>query len=155
MAEQCPAATDPATATEALGTVDWAAVASRLTAKPVSFKTPSRSKRVRTAEECRARWIQHEMPGVVSLFDTWTKDEDMCIMEQVEIHGERAWVKVAKEVAKATGRREGEGRTPIACFKRYQAALNPGLVITSRWSDVEDVALLKAIKVRPIVEECR
>lgn len=142
-----PAAVNSTTAVDALYTVDWAAVASSIGGINNGCKTPSRSKRVPTADECRARWTHFEMPGVVSLHETWTKEEDISIIEQVGKYGDRAWVKIADEMAKATGRRAGAGRTPIACFKRFQAALSQGLVSLSRWSETEDAILRQAVEV--------
>lgn len=106
------------------------------------------------------RWVHYDMPGTTRA-DVWTKDEDMTIIEQAAEFQGTEWVQVAAAVKEETvagmaggagrgggiGKGVGQGRTPIACLKRYQRALNMELVNAQRWTEEEDARLMKAIQV--------
>lgn len=154
-----PPAVDAATAVGALARVDWTAVAAAVREAPRSHKTKTRSGRVRTAEECRLRWSNYDMPGSADV-EVWSKTEDMTIMEQATIRRGREWVEVAKMVNECEEGGGGGGgggsggggglkrRTPVACLRRFQGALNNDLVRWNKWSDREDALLLNAVTVR-------
>lgn len=145
-----PAATDPKTAAKSVDAVNWNDVADKLEKLPHLSKAPPRSKRVRTAEECRLRWVHYEMPGVLRA-EGWTRDEDLAILAAAGVLQERQWVKVAEKVA-AVNSTEGiaaveRKRTPIACLKRYQSALNTEVVNGDRWTAKESAELRDAVEV--------
>lgn len=146
-----PPAVDPETAWAALGGIDWPVVA-RAVNDALCSKVKNKSKqgdrariRVRTAEECKVRWTQHEMPGVAAEDAVWSKGEDMAIMEGAEDLGKRQWVKIADRVNGCGG--GGGRRTPIACLRRFQTVLNTKLLNRDKWSAEEDERLKTATQV--------
>lgn len=148
-----PKAVDPATAVAALPSIDWEAVAK---AAQESLLGTHRRCRLRTAEECRLRWIHYEMVGA-SDEEEWTKEEDWAIIQEAESRGSREWVKIAEAVNAAflereggaghAKRRQGRGRTPVACLRRYQRTLNTTFINRYSWSEEEDRLLRLAVKV--------
>lgn len=77
--------------------------------KQIALRVPGR-----THAQCLQRWSKVLRPGTKK--GQWTLEEDNLLRHFVEVLGERAWVKIAKEV---------EGRSSKQCRERYSGHLDP------------------------------
>ncbi|CAN0336951.1 unnamed protein product [Pylaiella littoralis] len=143
IAAKYPDAVKSQTAVEALQKIDWEEISRSVVDAIRRNLKRDRSRRTRTAEECRLRWTHVGMLGIVA-DATWSKEEDLAIIMQAEERGGREWVKIAEEVQKVHG--GAKRRIPIACLRRFQCALNTKFVRWSKWSKKEDQMLHDAVK---------
>ena len=90
---------------------------------------------VRTAAACRFEWEENVSPSATKT-KKWEKDDDKRLVEAATQYGGRNWAAIALAV--------GGGRTPFACFSRYQRQFrSAGCLNMKRWSAKEDEQLLR------------
>ncbi|KAG9412978.1 hypothetical protein AC1031_015998 [Aphanomyces cochlioides] len=70
----------------------------------------------RNHSQCLQRWNKVLKPGLIK--GNWSPEEDALLRQQIELHGEDAWVKVAEGVS---------GRTTKQCRERWRNHLAPSI----------------------------
>ncbi|KAF0697266.1 Aste57867_12038 [Aphanomyces stellatus] len=72
--------------------------------------------KTRNHSQCLQRWNKVLKPGLIK--GNWSPEEDALLREQIDLHGEDAWVKVAEGVS---------GRTTKQCRERWRNHLAPSI----------------------------
>lgn len=103
----------------------------------VKFLKEGRVLRGRSPAACRAEWEERRSPTAPAK-RTWSPELDKRLVEAVTANGGRNWLAISTIV--------GDGRTPFACFARYQSKFRPKTKRSSRWTKEEDDLLLQAVE---------
>ncbi|KAG7353011.1 Myb-like DNA-binding protein [Nitzschia inconspicua] len=88
----------------------------------------------RTDVQCLHRWQKVLKPGLVK--GPWTAEEDAKVIKLVQIHGNKKWSFIARQL---------KGRLGKQCRERWYNHLNPD-INKADWTPQEDKALIEAHK---------
>jgi Myb-like DNA-binding domain len=95
--------------------------------KKVAARLPGR-----TDVQCLHRWQKVLKPGLIK--GPWTPEEDAKVVKLVELHGNKKWSFIARQL---------KGRLGKQCRERWYNHLNPD-INKGEWTDTEDAALIQA-----------
>jgi len=91
-----------------------------------------------SAAACRVQWETVDHPSIRHPDShPWQKEEECRLLELARLHEGYNWQQTAAEL--------DSGRTPAACFIRYQQTLNKNL-LRSTWDKEEDKQLAEAVR---------
>lgn len=86
----------------------------------------------RTDVQCLHRWQKVLKPGLIK--GPWTAEEDAKVIKLVQIHGNKKWSFIARQL---------KGRLGKQCRERWYNHLNPD-INKGEWTSEEDKALIEA-----------
>ena len=86
----------------------------------------------RTDVQCLHRWQKVLKPGLIK--GPWTAEEDAKVIKLVQIHGNKKWSFIARQI---------KGRLGKQCRERWYNHLNPD-INKGEWTEAEDEALIEA-----------
>jgi hypothetical protein len=86
----------------------------------------------RTDVQCLHRWQKVLKPGLIK--GPWTPEEDAKVIRLVQIHGNKKWSFIARQL---------KGRLGKQCRERWYNHLNPD-INKGEWTDEEDNTLMQA-----------
>jgi len=88
----------------------------------------------RTDVQCLHRWQKVLKPGLIK--GPWTPEEDATVVRLVQIHGNKKWSFIARQL---------KGRLGKQCRERWYNHLNPD-INKSEWTDKEDRIIIEEHK---------